>query len=245
MKNVLTTALTGTTVFGLTATMAPAIALISYRDELAADPLIHFWVTGILKAANVRCEVRGLEHVPAEGNFVLAMNHQSHFDSLVLFAHVKRHLRFVGKRELFRIPLFGWALKATGNLPVDRTGTQRDRDTMQEAVKALHERTSVVFFAEGTRSDDGQLLPFKKGAAVLAIQAGVPLLPAAVAGTREILPKGSITVRGGRTAALCIGAPLATAGLSVGDRDQLTDRARDEVARLYDEASRLVAAAGS
>ncbi len=243
MKDLFRTALTSATVVGLTTALAPPIALLSFCDRELPDPLIRFWVKSILRSAGVRTVATGLEHVPRAGNFVLAMNHQSHFDALVLLAHVHRHLRFVAKRELFDIPVFGQALRATGNLPVDRAGSQRDRETLKEAVTALKERTSVVFFAEGTRSDDGLLRPFKKGAAVLAIQAHVPLLPAAVAGTREILPKGSAFLRGGCAAALCIGEPLPTAGLTFDHRDELTEGAPAHVARLLDQANALLRAA--
>jgi 1-acyl-sn-glycerol-3-phosphate acyltransferase len=96
-----------------------------------------------------------------------------------------------------------------------------------------------VFFAEGTRSEDGVLRPFKKGAAVFAIEAGVPLVPAAVGGTHEILPKGTLAIRP-RPASLVIGKPIETAGLSVDARDQLTDQAHADVARCLERANRLL-----
>ncbi|MBI3182612.1 MAG: 1-acyl-sn-glycerol-3-phosphate acyltransferase [Myxococcales bacterium] len=238
MRDLLRTALTGGTVLGLTGSIAPLVTLLSYLDQQLPDPLIRFWARSILRAAGVRAQLSGLDKLPG-GNFVLAMNHQSHFDAPVLLSLVPRHLRFVGKAELFRIPIFGAALAATGNLPVDRKGAEKDRATVRHAVRGLREKTSVVFFAEGTRSEDGALGPFKKGAAVLAIEAQVPLVPAAVAGTRGILPKGGRLIRGGQSVALAIGEPLETTGLAFEDRDRLTDLARDAVARLLKEASGL------
>ena len=127
-------------------------------------------------------------------------------------------------------------IESPGFIKVDRKGGPEDRQTLQETVKAVRERTSVLFFAEGTRSEDGQLLPFKKGAALLALQAQVPLVPVAVAGTRHILVKGSAFVHGGKRVALRVGEPLSTAGLEEGARADLTQRVRQSVEALLAEA---------
>jgi 1-acyl-sn-glycerol-3-phosphate acyltransferase len=229
------------TVGGLTATIGPVVIGLSVKDEALPDPIIRLWARGILKSADVRVRVRGASNLP-ERAAILVCNHQSHFDALLILANVPRHVRFVAKAELFKIPLFGAALAAAGNVKVDRSGGEHDRRAMSGAVRALRNGTNILFFAEGTRSSDGVLRPFKKGAAVLALQAGVPLVPMAVAGTKDILTKGSSFVRGGRPAALCIGEPLSTGGLSVDDRDALTDSARQAVEALYSDARALVAA---
>jgi 1-acyl-sn-glycerol-3-phosphate acyltransferase len=171
---------------------------------------------------------------------VLCANHQSHFDALVLFRHIRRHMRYVAKAELKKIPVFGWALQRAGNIFVDRSGGERDKNKLNDAAQAVRERVSVVFFAEGTRSDDGILRPFKKGAAIMAIDAQVPLIPAAVAGTHRILEKGSVAIRS-RPSALIIGEPIDTKGMTQDDRDALTQRAHAEVAKLLEEGNRLVA----
>src|SRR5581483_10544480 len=126
-----------------------------------------FWASSMLRVAGVRTAAAGLERLPA-GNFVLAVNHQSHFDALVLFKHIHRHMRFVAKAELAKIPVFGYALKRAGNVFVDRSGGTRDKKKLNTAVERVRDKTSIVFFAEGTRSEDGVLKPFKKGAAIFA-----------------------------------------------------------------------------
>ncbi|MFZ5471978.1 MAG: lysophospholipid acyltransferase family protein [Myxococcota bacterium] len=233
------TAVTGSTVLGLTGTLAPVVSLLAIKNESLPDPLIHFWAQNILRAAKTHVVTKGVEKLPP-GQFVLVLNHQSLFDVPVLFFALRRHLRFVAKKSLFRIPVFGSALKATGNLAVDRKGGERDRETMRHAVQAVRERVNLVFFGEGTRSPDGVLRPFKKGAAVMAIEAGVPLVPAAICGTRFILPKGSRWIFGNRTVALVVGDPLSTAGLTIDDRDALTQRAHAAVEKLLREADELV-----
>lgn len=235
----LRTAFAGAAAVGITGTISPLVSALSFIDERAPDGAIRLWADSILRTSGVRTQVKGLENLPP-GNFVLCANHQSNFDPLVLFRHIERHFRYVAKAQLLKVPIFGYALKRAGNIFVDRQGGGGDRDILNEAVRAVRERVSVVFFAEGTRSDDGVLRPFKKGAAVMAIEAQVPLVPAAIAGTHRILEKGSAHIHP-RPAALVIGRPIETAGMTLDQREALTERAHAEVARLLEEGNRLVA----
>lgn len=239
MRELLRTVVAGAGVVGITGAVSPVVSALSFVGERAPDPAIHLWADSILRVSGVRTECRGLEHLPA-GNFVLCVNHQSNFDALVLFRHIRRHVRFVAKQQLRRVPVFGYALERAGNVFVDRTGGEGDKQRLREAATAVRERVSVVFFAEGTRSDDGVLKPFKKGAAVMAIEAQVPLVPAAVAGTYAILPKGTVAIRP-KPAALVIGRPIETKGLGVDAREPLTRQAQEAVAALLAEGNELVA----
>jgi 1-acyl-sn-glycerol-3-phosphate acyltransferase len=238
MKEALRTAVSGTAAVGITGVLSPLVSLLTFVDEEAPDPVIFLWARSVLKATGVHSRCEGLENLP-EGNFVLCVNHQSHFDALVLFTHIHRHMRFVAKQELKKIPIFGPALKRAGNVFVDRSSSGKDRSTLDHAVDAVRHRTSIVFFAEGTRSDDGVLRPFKKGAAVFAIEAQVPLVPAAVAGTHEILPKGKLAIRP-RPAALVVGKPIDTTGLTIEARDELTVAAHAAVAECLRRAETLL-----
>jgi 1-acyl-sn-glycerol-3-phosphate acyltransferase len=242
VKELLRTAVSGVGAVGITATISPMVSLLSFLDERAPDPLVHAWADSILRVSGVRTQCTGIEHLP-QSNFVLCVNHQSNFDAMVLFRHIRRHMRFVAKRELRRVPVFGYALERAGNLFVDRSGGESDKQRLREAAKAVQERVSVVFFAEGTRSDDGVLKPFKKGAAVMAIEAQVPLVPAAIAGTHAILPKGTVAIRP-RPAALVIGSPISTQGLTVDARESLTHQAHEAVAKLLEQANELVRGLG-
>jgi 1-acyl-sn-glycerol-3-phosphate acyltransferase len=223
---------------GLTGITSPLTSLLSIRDPRDADGLLYYWGRSMMAAAGAEHTARGLEHLP-EGNVVFVCNHQSNYDVILFFAHVRKHTRWVAKRELFKIPVFGQTMRLAGNIPVDRDGSESDKSRLSEAVIAVRERVSVMFFPEGTRNSDGKLKPFKKGAAVFAIQAGVPIVPMAVSGTRLILPKGSLAIRWGQRAALVLGEPIATQGLTLDDRDALTHRLEETVARLYAEACAL------
>jgi 1-acyl-sn-glycerol-3-phosphate acyltransferase len=231
----------GSAVIGLTGGLAPVVTLLSLRNEEAPDPVIRFWARSLLASAGVQVTVEGAENLPRYRHFILAINHQSHFDVPVILASLDRHLRFVAKTELYKIPLFGAAVRATGNIEVDRSGGDKDRRALRHAVASVRERVNIIFFPEGTRSDDGVLRPFKKGAAVLAIEAQVPLIPAAVAGTCHILPKGSKNIHFGRRAALVVGAPIETAGMKLDEREALTQRAHEAVAKALARGNELVA----
>lgn len=238
MKKQLRQLLAGPAAVGLTGAASVAVSVLTLKDERAPDPLLKVWARSVLRTSGVETRAVGLEHVP-QGNFVLALNHVSHFDSLLVFAHIDRHMRFVAKKELMKIPVFGPALKRAGNVIVDRSGSDADKDAMREAVEAVRSRVSIVFFAEGTRSTDGVLRPFKKGAAVMALQAQVPLLPAAVWGTERILRKGTLRIHP-HPAAIHIGKPLSTEGLTLDDRDSLTHAAHAAVETLLEDAKRTV-----
>ena len=239
MKQLLRTLFAGSAAVGITGTLSPVVSALSVVGEEAMDPVLNLWARSILAASGVRTEAKGLENLPS-GNFVLAVNHQSHFDALVLFAHIRRHMRFIAKQQLRRIPIFGYALARAGNVFVDRTGSDADRTKMKDSVRAVQERVSIVFFAEGTRAKDGKLHPFKKGAAILAIEAGVPLVPAALAGTHEILPSGKIAIHA-KPATLVIGEPFQTTGLTLDDRETLTESCHARVASCLVEAESMLA----
>jgi 1-acyl-sn-glycerol-3-phosphate acyltransferase len=238
LKQLLRTLFAGSAAIGLTGTASAVVSALSMVNEELPDPVLTLWARSILAASGVRTEVRGLEHLPP-GNFVLAVNHSSHYDSLVLFAHIRRHMRFVAKQQLRKIPIFGYALERAGNVFVDRSGSDKDKSRLKDSVRAVQERVSIVFFAEGTRAKDGKLKPFKKGAAVLAIEAGVPLVPAAVGGTYAILPSGKLAIHA-EPAALVIGEPFVTTALSVEDRDSLTEKCHARVAECLAQAEAIV-----
>jgi 1-acyl-sn-glycerol-3-phosphate acyltransferase len=236
LKELAQTAFAGAAGLSITGALSPVVwGAAALRGPRAADPLLTLWARSMLASAGVVTEVVGLENVP-EGHCVFVCNHQSHYDAFLILKHVPKHIRYVAKRELARIPVFGHAVRATGNIVVDRTGGSRDRERLQDAVHAVRERVSVMFFPEGTRSEDGVLRPFKKGAAMLAIQAGVPVVPMAVSGTRLILPKGGRSVRWGQKAALVVGKPISPVGLQPSDRDAFTQRLQAAVSELYAQA---------
>jgi 1-acyl-sn-glycerol-3-phosphate acyltransferase len=166
---------------------------------------------------------------PREGGpFVVVANHQSMLDILLL-SHLPREMKWVAKESLFRIPWIGWMLRMSGDIPVRRGDAESGGEALGRARAYLARGMSVMIFPEGTRSATGNLLPFKSGAFRLAIEAGVPVLPVAVNGTGEGMPKGGPWVNPCRAVAKLL-EPLPVAGLRPDEATRLRDAVRARIA---------------
>lgn len=184
------------------------------------------WSRILFATGGVRVEVRGQENQPEGVPMVLVANHCSHLDPPALIVGLPHGFQFIAKRALFWVPVFGQALWAAGVIPIDRGNRERAVRSMDRAAERVRQGTSVVVFPEGTRSHDGRMQSFKKGAFILAIQAGVPVLPVRVTGTRDLLPRGALFVRPGRIEIEVLPA-IPTRGMTFDDRDRLlTETAR-------------------
>ncbi|MBP2646829.1 MAG: acyltransferase [Gemmatimonadetes bacterium] len=181
------------------------------------------WVRGLLRAARIEVRVRGGEHVEGLGTCVYCANHVSAVDPGALLEALPGSVRFVAKRSLFHVPVFGTALKLSGQIPVDRSNRDAAMDAFSEATRILKDGVSAAIFVEGTRSRDGRLQPFKKGAFVLAINLQVPCVPVYLAGTRPLMRPGELAPRPG-TVEVRIGEAIPTTGLNYEDRDALRER---------------------
>lgn len=159
--------------------------------------------------------------------YVVVSNHQSMLDVFML-TRVPREMKWVAKEELFRIPWVGWLFRLSGDIPLRRGEAMSGRRAMETARAYLDRGMHVMLFPEGTRSRDGNLLPFKTGAFKLAVEAGVPVLPIAINGSAEGMPKGSPWVRPARVTARIL-APEETAGLGEGDVAALAARVRERI----------------
>jgi len=190
------------------------------------------WAATVLKAAGVRVSVEGAEHIVPGVPQVLAANHASFFDILALMASLPVDPKFIAKVELFRIPVFGWAMAAIGMVPLDRGNLKEAFSAYELAARRIREeRLPVLVYPEGTRTRTGEMLPFKKGPFVLAIASAAPVVPIYVHGAFGIQPKGSVVVHP-RPLRIVVGAPIPTTGLTYDDRDTLAQRVRAAVEML-------------
>ena len=193
------------------------------------------WGIVTLWLAGVRLKVEGVEHLPNSGQPVIfAGNHQSNFDIHGFFAGLPVQFRWMAKEELFRIPLFGLAMRRSGYIPIDRRDRRKAMKSMSLAAQQISAGTSVVVFPEGTRSEDGRLQEFKKGGFLIALKAQVPIVPVAISGSRRVMPKGDLKIHPG-TIRLQILPAIETRGLSSKNIDELMSRVRRNLAAAIDE----------
>ena len=165
------------------------------------------WARAVLAVCSVRVTVRGLEKVDLSRNYVYVSNHASMFDIPAILAGIPDQIRIIYKRELDVIPFFGWGLRYGSYIGIDRGRGSRAVKSLEEAVEKIRSGASVLMYAEGTRTLDGKLQPFKRGAFNLALKAGIPVVPLTVNGSFSILPKHSVSVRPGRVE-LVLEAPI-------------------------------------
>lgn len=187
------------------------------------------WGRVLLWAWGIRVVVRGESEAP-RGPVVYAANHVSTLDIPVLFAHLPRNFRIVHKRSLYLLPLFGLYLYCCGHIGIDRSRAFRARKSLERAARRIADGTSVAVFPEGTRSRDGSVLPFKKGSFLLAIRAGVPVVPVSLAGVKGVVPRDLIHLRPGELA-MTLHPPVPTQGRCVEEAGALAEHVRGIVAR--------------
>ena len=193
------------------------------------------WARALLRVSGVKVKVEGLEKVKEGGSYVLVSNHLSYMDTPVVLANIPVQFRFLAKRGLFQIPFLGWHLSRAGHIPVPRGDARAAVKTMTLAAQIVREQhISLLIFPEGGRSRVGEMRPFMEGAAYIAIRAGVPLVPIALKGTREVLPYGSGDIHSG-VVTMRIGDPIATSQASIRDRVHLTDALRHQITALLEE----------
>jgi 1-acyl-sn-glycerol-3-phosphate acyltransferase len=206
---------------------------VGLRWKRGLYALGHTGVWLALTLSGIRYRVIGREHVPA-GAVVFCSNHESNVDPAVLFRALHPQLHVLYKAELHKFPLMGTLFDVGGFVAVERDNRERAIASIGRGADSLRAGNSFLIFPEGTRSRSGDLLPFKKGGFIMAIQAQVPIVPVAVQGGRTAMRKGSAVVRPVHVS-VRIGTPIPTTGLTLDDRDILIERVRTQVRQLLDE----------
>ena len=202
--------------------------------------IMHFkcaapWAKVILWVCGVKVKVKGLIQGERDSPGIYMSNHQSIFDIFTLLACLPVDFKFILKQELMKIPLFGFAMKRARYISIDRENPRRAVKSMNDAAEKIKNGTSVLIFPEGTRSVDGQLLPFKRGGFHLALKSECNVVPISIIDSRLIAPKGSLRIKKGKVI-MNIGEPIPVKGYSKKDMVQLMDRVRDAMINQMKES---------
>jgi len=206
--------------------------LVLQMGANSVQGLAAWWARSICWASGVKVALAHTEQLEPGKPYIFAANHQSQFDILVLQGFLGINFRWLAKKELFRVPIWGAAMSRAGYIPIDRSHGRQAIKSLGDAAQKIAAGTSVIIFPEGTRSKDGKLHDFKAGAMVLAIKSGVPIVPVAIRGTYEILPKGELLVTPGKVQ-IRLGRPIETKNYSSRDKHALARVSQEAVAELF------------
>ncbi|HSO20945.1 MAG TPA: lysophospholipid acyltransferase family protein [Desulfosarcina sp.] len=199
--------------------------------------MARFWANSILWVSRVRITVSGTEKLDPTRSYIYMPNHQSNADIPLLLGRLPVQFRWLAKAELFKIPIFGRAMRGVGYISIDRSNRKSAFESLARAADTIRNGTSVLIFPEGTRSREGGILPFKKGGFVLAVDAGVPIVPIVIHGTRDIIPKGRLMIRPAPVS-MQILEPVETAGYTRKNKDALLERIRSILIDHFEKEGR-------
>jgi 1-acyl-sn-glycerol-3-phosphate acyltransferase len=202
-----------------------------------ADNKIHrvanLWAKILLFICDTKVKVIGKENLLLGKPQIFMANHQSDFDILIALAYIPVQFRWIAKKELFNIPIFGAAMRSAGYIEIDRHNREKALQSLDEAALRIRKGKSIMTFPEGTRSSDGEIKAFKQGAFHLAIKTGVPIVPVSIIGSGQIMPKRSVKIKSGQIK-LVIGEPIEAKSFDIEKRQELIKKVRDTIIKNYD-----------
>ncbi len=223
----------------VTGFFAVVVILISFisRNGDTIHKVARIWAKCILVASGVKVTVKGLPNIDPAGSYIYMSNHLSNFDIPILMSYLPVQFRWLAKAELFRIPLFGYAMKRAGYISIDRSDRKSAIQSLNKAAKIIRNGVSVVIFPEGTRSQDNNIQPFKKGGFFLAIDSGVHIVPIIIHGTWSIMPKKQFLVKPGNVV-LEITSPIESSDYTRETRDDLMEKIRNVIMESFEKGKK-------
>lgn len=212
--------------------LAGLMTLLTRNGDVALMMARRYWAPLHWRITGSRMVVEPLPDIDWSRPHIFLMNHQSALDIPCAFAALPVNLRFVAKHVLRYVPFLGQYMAMTGMIFINRSRHTEAVKSLAQAGERIREGSSILAFPEGTRSQDGALLPFKKGPFVLALEAQVPIVPVAIEGSGRVLPPGRLTPRRD-VIRVKVGRPIETKGRTLADRDVLMREVRESIARLH------------
>ena len=223
-------------VFPATAVLGIIAICVSFfsRSGNPVHIIARIWSKSILFVSGIGVTVEGLANIDPSQSYIYMSNHRSNFDIPVLLGCLPIQFRWLAKAELFKIPIFGRAMQGAGYVKIDRTNRESAFKSIDEVAAKMKNGVSVMIFPEGTRSQDGNLKPFKKGGFVMAVDTGAPIVPVILRGTRSIMAKGSWRINRGKVT-LSIEKPIDTSGYTRDTKDDLIKNVRSVISEVYEK----------
>jgi len=209
------------------------LVFITFPFDRNGNIIHHYarwWAKIQLLVSGVRVKVKGLEHLDRETPYIYMSNHQGSYDIFALLSCLPVQFRWIAKKELFSIPILGWAMWAANYISIDRSGRRKALESIEKAASKIKGGVSVVIFPEGTRSRDGSIQPFKRGGFTLALKSGVPIIPITINGSRDVMPRDSMRVRPGEIR-VSIDKAIQTTPFSLRERNVLMEKVRETIER--------------
>lgn len=206
--------------------------LLSRTGNLAFS-MSKLWAYTMLAVSFVRTEIKNKDKIQKGKSYIIISNHQSMYDIIALVTTLGIQFRWIIKKELLKIPVFGYALYASRNIFIDRSNTASAIESINKGFERLPEGVSVMVFAEGTRSPDGRIQEFKKGGFITAVRLKIPILPVTVNGSRRILPKKSLVMTPGKIQVV-VGDPIDVTGYTIDTVQDLIDKTRQTIIANFD-----------
>jgi 1-acyl-sn-glycerol-3-phosphate acyltransferase len=176
--------------------LATAIGLFDKSGD-SSHKISSLWCRLLCKLNGVKLEIVGQENILTDKPQIFVSNHQGYFDIFALSGYLPVQIRWVAKSSLFKIPFMGWAMSASGYIPVERDDRKKSYEAFNKTIEKIKEGSSIIIFPEGTRSEDGKIGPFKKGSNLIASRSKSPMVPVTVIGSGNIIKKGSAVVTPG------------------------------------------------
>jgi 1-acyl-sn-glycerol-3-phosphate acyltransferase len=208
------------------------IVIVFWKNDRAFHWLARGWAKTTLAIGGVKVRVSGLEKIDLSRSYVYVSNHASMFDIPAILAAIPDQIRIVYKKELHWVPIFGWGLKYGSYIAIDRTRGSDAMKSLERAAAMIRTGASALLYAEGTRTLDGKLQPFKRGAFNLAVKAGVPVVPLTVNGSFTLMPKRSFVVHPG-TMELILESPIEITGTGKEEELRLMERVHRAIRQHY------------
>jgi 1-acyl-sn-glycerol-3-phosphate acyltransferase len=199
------------------------------------------WGKRVLSICGVKLKIFGEENINPDETYIYASNHTSQFDIPIIFSAIKQKVAIIYKKELEKVPFFGWMLNRSYFISIDRNDARKAMESVLEALRQIKEGVGIIIYPEGTRSPDGSVREFKRGTFILAAKSGKPVIPVTIVGSNNIMPKGSLFFKSSEVQVIFHSAVIFPKGMSKEEEIEKMEEIRRTIISGFDKAKKHLA----